>query len=352
MRYKHLTQEERMMIGCLKASQKSAKEIAGKLKRSSSTIIRELARNSAKDGYDHTQAQEVAKMRRVGSYKSRGKLKGKTLRYVLAGLKKAWSPEQISGRMKREGLESVSHECIYQMVWKDKRDGGSLYKGLRHRGKYYCRRKNKKSRRGMIPNRVDIDKRPPEVELKNRIGDWELDTVIGKGQKEAIVTLVDRYSKLTRLLRVSDRTAKTVTEAVIKLLKSPRYPVLTLTADNGKEFTNHETISKALKAKFYFSKPYHSWERGLNEHTNGLLRQFAPKSCNFSSLSDQQVNFFEFLLNNRPRRVLNFKTPHEVFSQALTSPVSCTSYLNGPNKSVSSNSFQNTFNNETYQCMH
>ena len=165
----------------------------------------------------------------------------------------------------------------------------------------------------IFPNCVDIEKRPAIVEEKSRLGDWELDTIIGTGQSGAIVSMVDRASKLTKLLKVKDKTAKGVELALIKRLGPIKEFVLTLTSDNGKEFSTHENVSAALEADFYFAKPYHSWERGLNEHTNGLVRQYFPKSKRFDEISEEELLKVEILLNNRPRKVLGFSTPIEVF---------------------------------------
>ena len=194
---------------------------------------------------------------------------------------------------------------------------GELYKNLRHNGKKYNKRGSKNAGRGFIPNRVDIDKRPSIVEEKSQIGDWEIDTIIGKNHKGAIVSIVDRHSKLTMLTKVSRKTAHDVGNALISRLRQVQDSVYTITSDNGKEFANHITISKELKADFYFAHPYHSWERGLNEHTNGLVRQYIPKSAYFDVISNDKIQEIEDLLNNRPRKVLQFLTPTEVFKSSF-----------------------------------
>jgi len=230
-------------------------------------------------------------------------------------LKLQWSPEQIAGRLKDSyGKKFISHEMIYKYIWKNKHCGGSLYKHLRHNGKKYNKRSTNKAGRGFIPGRIDIAMRPAIVDDKSRIGDWEIDTIIGKNHKGAIVSMVERRSKLTMLAKVSRNTAYDVEKALISRLSQVQDCVYTITSDNGKEFANHITISKKLKADFYFARPYHSWERGLNEHTNGLIRQYIPKSSNFESISIEKLQEIESLLNNRPRRVLQFLTPIEVFS--------------------------------------
>jgi len=227
-----------------------------------------------------------------------------------------WSPEQIWGWMREHNKPVVvSHERIYQHIWADKKTGGQLYKDLRHGGKKYNKRSGVNAGRGCIPGRIDIDQRPDIVEKKTRVGDWELDTIIGKGHKGAIVSMVDRASKLTKLAICKSKEAAPVTDALTRYLKPIAHFVLTLTADNGKEFAKHAKVSKKLKADFYFAKPYHSWERGLNEHTNGLVRQYFPKGTSFDTISNKDVARVENLLNNRPRKILNFKTPIEAFKQ-------------------------------------
>ena len=232
-----------------------------------------------------------------------------------------WSPEQISGRLKRfHGEKAISHEMIYRYIWDDKQRGGELYKNLRHNGKKYNKRGSKNAGRGFIPNRIDIDQRPLIVEEKSRIGDWEIDTIIGKNHKGAIVSMVDRHSKFTMLAKVSRKTAYEVEEALITRLSQVQDFVYTITSDNGKEFANHIAISKELEADFYFAHPYHSWERGLNEHTNGLVRQYVPKSTDFDKVSTEDIRKVEDLLNDRPRKVLKFSTPLEILNFQMPQP--------------------------------
>jgi len=232
-------------------------------------------------------------------------------RYILQAI------EGIGGVLKQKKgyTKCVSHETVYKYIWANKQAGGSLYKELRHNGKKYNKRSKGAAGRGCIPGRIDIDERPDIVEEKVRLGDWELDTIIGAGQSGAIVSMVDRTSKLTKLAKVSQKTAEEVKEALVENLRPFQDFVLTLTADNGKEFAYHKEVSHCLETSFYFAKPYHSWERGLNEHTNGLVRQYLPKGKRFDDVSSQSLMEIEILLNNRPRKVLNFATPLEVFSQ-------------------------------------
>lgn len=208
---------------------------------------------------------------------------------------------------------AISHEWIYQYIWNDKRTGGTLYKHLRCSGKKYNKRRNKSAGRGLIPNRVGIENRPAIVEQKERVGDFEIDTIIGSKHKGAIVSLVDRKTKLTRLGLRSRPTAEEIKDAIVKLLTPIKGHVHTMTADNGKEFAKHMDMSQALEASVYFANPYHAWERGLNENTNGLVRQYFPKICDFTKLTHEQVQHVEYLLNTRPRKSLGYKAPIEVF---------------------------------------
>lgn len=223
------------------------------------------------------------------------------------------SPEQASGTLAREHGIYLSHERIYQHVWADRRDGGNLHLHLRHSGKKRRKNYGLKDKRGQIANRVSIDDRPAIVDDKSRLGDWEIDTVIGKNHKGALVTIVERKSKFTLIKKVDSKHAEAVSYAVIELLGPYREKTLTITADNGKEFAGHETVAKALDAEVYFAHPYCSWERGLNENTNGLIRQYFPKGSSFEELTDEQVELVMHRLNNRPRKGLNYQTPHSVF---------------------------------------
>ena len=207
----------------------------------------------------------------------------------------------------------VSHERIYQHIWADKREGGILYQHLRHIPKKYRKRYGSKQERGQIPNRVSIDERPPEVESREEIGHWEIDTVIGKSHDGAIVTLVERTSRFTVIGKLVGKHADPCAEKTVEILTPFSDKVKSITADNGKEFAKFERIAEALEALFFFAHPYHSWERGTNENTNGLIRQYLPKSMGFEFLTQEDCQAIMDKLNNRPRKVLGFRTPAEVF---------------------------------------
>ncbi len=198
----------------------------------------------------------------------------------------------------------------------DKNAGGVLYKHLRHQDKTYRKRYGTAHNRTGIPNRIDIDKRPEIANKRERIGDWEADTIIGKNHKGAIVTLDERQSKLRLASPLQRKKAESVKDAMIALLCPIQQFVKSITFDNGKEFTMHESIAKALACDTYFAKPYHSWERGQNENANGLLRQYFPKSMELIDVTTKEVVNAVHKLNNRPRKCLGFKTPYEAFEKA------------------------------------
>ena len=232
-------------------------------------------------------------------------------------IKDQWSPEQIAGRLAFEGLETISHEIIYQRILKDKNAGGTLYTHLRCKKKRKKRYGSARSARGAIPNRVDIDQRPAIVDSRKRTGDWEGDTIIGSHDGGAVIaSMVERKSRYTVLAKAKNKT----TVAVIDSINAHMLPIAdlthTITLDNGKEFSSHEKMANTLGAKVYFAKPYHSWERGLNENTNGLVRQYFPKRIPFDSMTNNDLQRVARKLNNRPRKCLGYKTPFEVFSSS------------------------------------
>ena len=318
MSYKHLTPKERFLIHHYLQEDCSRRKIAKTLRRNPSTISREIRRNTGKRGYRYKQADQFAKRRRREASSVPRKMTPEIWAMVEDRLvNKHWSPDQISGRFHRDGVVSVSAKWIYNHIWEDRKAGGVLHKSLRRRGKKPNRRGRDGSGRGVIPGRVDISKRPLEVEDKTRVGDWEADTITGTRHLGALVSLVDRHSKFAFLSKAGQKTAENVGSAMVRCLEPVKELVHTITADNGKEFAGHSTVSEELDAGFYFATPYHSWERGLNEHTNGLVREFFPKSQNLRKVDPREVKRVEELLNTRPRRVLDYRTPAEVFYEAL-----------------------------------
>lgn len=211
----------------------------------------------------------------------------------------------------------MAYTRIYQYIWADKYAGGALYTLLHRHGKKYQKRSNGKTARGQIKNRISIDQRPGEVEDKSRIGDGEIDTMIGKGHSGALVTIVERARQFTLSAQMSGKCAEEVTAATIKLLMPYRAALHTITADNGKEFAYHERITNALGATVYYAHPYRSWKRGLNENTNGLLRQYWPESTDFKKMTHNEVSTVVTKLNNRPRKTLGYKTPEQLMQNYL-----------------------------------
>lgn len=316
MKYKQLTLSKRYQISTLIKQGYNQKEIAVEIGVSPSTISRELKRNS--DGKYQAEQAQIQYHKRVVSKNKRKSITSSIEKYIRSKLKDDWSPQQIAGRLKMDRNLSIHHETIYRFIYTNKASNGRLYKHLRHKNKKYHKRQQEYQRRGTIKNRVCISKRPTVVDHKKRIGDWEIDTVIGSNHKGALVTIVDRASKFTLIKKVQSKHADVVTQATIDLLYPLRKLTHTITSDNGKEFAYHEVISKTLDTSFYFANPYHSWERGLNEHTNGLIRQYIPKKSEFENISKEEIVTIANKLNHRPRKSLNYKTPFEVFMKEFS----------------------------------
>lgn len=312
MSYTHLTQEERYQIYAYKKTGMSQNEIAMELGRNKCTISRELARNTGGRGYRPKQAHGLA-AERIKNASKAIKMTDELIAMIETKIRLDWSPEQIAGRLLKDDGISISHETIYQHILSDKASGGDLYKHLR------CQKKNKKrygtkahDKRGQIKDKVSIEKRPQIVEEKSRKGDWEGDLVIGKSHQRALVTLADRKSKKVKIAIVDSKHAIGVSRAVIELLANETKH--TVTFDNGKEFAEHKSIKSETGAMVYFAHPYSSWERGLNENTNGLIRQYFPKGSCFKNITPADVIRVENILNDRPRKTLGYLTPNEVYS--------------------------------------
>lgn len=310
MRYQQLTEGKRYQISALLAQGITVAAIAKSTGVHRTTVYRELRRNSSKGEYEPAKAQHQALGRRRGAVKYR--LSQDIVIYVEWALGLQWSPEQISEIGKRINL-AVSHEWIYQYVAADKASGGQLFRQLRQGHKRY--RKGKQTKRSPIPNAVSIDERPSIVDTRERLGDWEADTVLGKQGTGILVTLVERKSRLYLVRRVGSKHADVVANTIIDMLEPYKKSVHTITFDNGGEFANHKEIAKKLEADMYFAHPYSSWERGLNENFNGLLRQYIPKRTDLRVVSDEQVQQIQNRLNLRPRKCLSFKQPVKVFEK-------------------------------------
>jgi IS30 family transposase len=310
MNYTQLAREQRYQINILKKAGHNQTYIALMIGCHKSTISRELRRNRGQKGYRHYQADELSYDRQCAAYRSR--IAWETWQKVEQLLRQDWSPDQISAYLKRQQQPSVSHEWIYLYVYADKRRGGTLHRHLRSQKKQR-KRYSGYIRRGQIPNRTSIDKRPQIVARKGRFGDWEVDTMVGAHHKGGILCAVERKSKLTRLRKLDTKSAAEMKDNTIEVLAPLAAKVHTITVDNGKEFCEHELIAAGLQARIYFAHPYSSWERGLNENTNGLVRQYFPKKYEFSRISASDLQHVEDLLNNRPRKTLGYRTPNELF---------------------------------------
>ena len=315
MTYTHLTQAERYQIEILCKAGHKQNSIARLMGRDKSCISRELRRNRGQRGYRPKQAHSLAQTRKLAC--SNGpRVDAKTWAVVDSKLNETWSPQQISGYLLVNKQPGVSHESIYQRIYADKRNGGTLHLTLRCQ-KIRKKRHTGRARRGSIPNQVSIDLRPAIVAERARFGDWEADLVIGAGQKQALVTINERTSRFSLISHVPFKTAELVTEAMIAMLKPFTQCVHTVTTDNGREFAQHERIAATLDADFYFAHPYSSWERGANENMNGLIRQFFPKKMAFEFIATKDVELAMHRLNHRPRKCLGYRTPHEVFMEQL-----------------------------------
>lgn len=311
----HLTQEQRYTISSSLQSGKSRSEICALIGRDKSVLSREIARNRNEKTKEYSAdlAQRKYTTRQKGKQKA-SRFTAAIQSYVEEKIACQLSPEQIVGIAKRDKVACVSHERIYQHVWDNKKKGGKLYKHLRTKGKKYRKRGALKDKRGIIPNRVPISERPQIVEQRERIGDVEIDTIIGQNHQGAIVTINDRATGMLKMKKLTSKDAGELSEKVIETLQEWKPFLKTITSDNGKEFTQHERIAKELGIDFYFAQPYHSWQRGSNENLNGLIRQYIPKKTDFNTISDEYVQFVENQLNNRPRKRFDFLTPVHIFN--------------------------------------
>lgn len=310
---KHLTQEQRYQIQAYLRAGKSKDFIAIELGVDRSSIYREVKRNSRQRGqYNAVHAQMLCHERKERLKRPRrfDRTKEDFIRKCI--LQEQWSPEQIVGYCCEQGIEMVSTERIYQFIRADKEHGGKLYQHMRHRLKH--RKRPVGGRHTNIKDRVSIDERPPVINNKERFGDWEIDTVIGKDGKGAIVTIVERTTAFLMMRKLyKGKNAAGLSDQVINMLLPYKNHIHSITADNGSEFAEHKKISKTLGIKFFFAHPYSSWERGLNENTNKLIRQYVPKSTEINQYSDQQLAEIQYKINRRPRKKLGFKTPKSLF---------------------------------------
>jgi len=311
-RYTHLTPEERYQIYALMKAGHPQAEIAAHLGRSPSTVSRELSRNRSLRGYRPQQAQETAR-HRARRCRTRPRITARQWAAVAELVRRQWSPQQVADRADLEGTLAISPESIYRFVYAEKRAGGELWRHLRGRRHYRRRYGAGRACRGRIPGRIGIEHRPAAVERRDRIGHWEADTVHGRGRRGAVLSLVERRSRFTRMAKLPRATAQAVRDGACRRLRPIADRVDSLTADNGMEFAAHRRIAADLKADFYFADPYAAWQRGTNENTNGLIRQYLPKTRDLTTVTGPEIRKIENRLNHRPRKCLGYLTPHEVF---------------------------------------
>jgi IS30 family transposase len=325
MPYSHLTEKDRYVISHLSIAGYSLREIGRRIGRDHTTISREIKRNGPMypdvTVYWYDDSHSTAIKRRHQPRHHRRQEEINLVEYVQSRLRLDWPPEVISSRLKldypTDQQMRISHEAIYRWIFLDAQKGGDLYQHLRRRHKRRRKQTRYGSGRRFLPGRVSIDERPSIVDQRKRFGDWEGDTLEGAKGTGGLATHVDRKSRYLLAVKLLDKKAATMTQQTTKAFrKIPRKLRHTLTVDNGREFANFKELESNTKLTVYFADPYSAWQRGTNENTNGLLRQYFPKGTNLNSISEKEVAFVVNKLNNRPRKCLSYQTPHEVFSLA------------------------------------
>jgi IS30 family transposase len=316
MMYRQITSEERYTLVALRRLGLTHAAIARHLGRHPSTIAREWQRNRDPwDGYyrpDNAQLRMVT--RRSHSRRNR-RFSDQDLQQVDRYLCQDWSPEQVAGYLRRTGQLSISHETIYQYIWTDKRQGGHLYTHLRGARKQRWKRYRSYNSRGRLPGKRAITERPASVETPRQVGHWEIDTMLGDSSRECLMSLVERKTGYLVLGKLPARTTAALNRRTIALIRAQPQPVRTITADNGTEFHRYAQIEQATGARFYFATPHHAWERGTNENTNGLIRQYVPKGQSMRHLTQHQCDAIARTLNQRPRKRLGYRTPEECYER-------------------------------------
>jgi IS30 family transposase len=312
----HITGEQRYEIARMLQAGCARKVICIAIGKDKSVLSRELKRNSSKRGYSPGLANEYANERKERFRRNR-KLTGEMKIHIVKCITgEQWSPEQIVGDAERRGINMVSIERIYQFIREDKRNGGTLYKHCRHRLKH--RKRPVGGKKVIIPDKVSIDERPAVINEKQRFGDWEIDTIVGPENNGAILTATERTTGFLLMKKLPEgKNAKALAKELFYMLLPFKQSVLSITSDNGTEFYEHKRIAEMLNTDYYFAHPYSSWERGLNEYTNGLIRQYIPKKEQFTKFSDKDVENFQYKINRRPRKLLNFDTPKKRFFNLL-----------------------------------
>lgn len=312
-----ITPEERYAINVMRKQRYSIRAIARELGRAPSTISRELRRNVRPTGrYVPDIAHSYATARRRRSRRN-ARITSETWEVVDRYLRLGWSPEQVSGFLWAEGILRISHEAIHLHVWADKRAGGDLWRHMRQASKRRRKRYGAYDSRGRLAGKRHISERPAEVEERIEVGHWEIDTVMGTEHgRNSVVTLVERATGYLVMGKLERHCAADAAERCIELIESQCGRVATITADNGTEFHSYKRIEEAPGVEFYFATPHHSWERGTNENTNGLIRQYLPKRTSFAHVTQADCEMIAAKLNSRPRKRLGYKTPEECYARS------------------------------------
>ena len=315
--YKHLNLVQRSVISALKASGIKQKDIALYAECNPSTVSRELSRNKTKTGkYSPKVAQEISEERKERFRKERKFTKEMKVFVIKHITEEQWSVEQIVGYCKKNRIPMVGKTTIYNFIHQDKENGGELYKHTRHqlkhrsRALYTCKKK--------VEDKKSIEERPEVISHKTEFGHWEIDLIVGAGNKGAILTLVEMTTKMLFMKKLKEgKKAKSLADELIDMTLPYKNYIKTITADNGNEFSDFKRVEKKLNLQFFFAHPYSSWERGLNEHTNGLVRQYIPKNTDFKDITDKEIKKYQYKINNRPRKVLDFEKPKDLFYQKV-----------------------------------
>jgi IS30 family transposase len=314
MCYRQITREERYVLAALRGQRLTATAIAQELGRHRSTVWREVRRNATHHdgGYRPELADTYARGRRSTSRRNQ-RVTLEDLALVAALVWEQWSPEQAAGWLRTFEKRRISHETIYRYIWADKRLGGQLYTHLRGARKRRRKRYGRYDSRGRLAGKRPISARPAAVETRAQLGHWEADTMVGPG-RPCILSVVERKSGYVMIGKLPARTTAALNRRAIRLIRAQRQPVRTITADNGTEFHDYAAIEQATAVQFYFATPYHAWERGTNENTNGLIRQYLPKRQSMARLTQHACNRIAAKLNHRPRKRLGYRTPEECYA--------------------------------------
>lgn len=315
MKYRQLTSDQRYTISTLRKEGYNPAGIARALGCHRSTITRELRRNSRLNGrtyvYWPSKAVQMTNGRRRRSRRNR-QFSTAQWAIVIARLEQKWSPEQISATLRIEGILSISHETIYQYLWAEKANGGTLYKHLRQSSKRRRKRHNTYDSRGQLAGKRMIDERPAHVDSRRSSGHWEIDTVMGGRDTHCILTMVERKHGYVLIGKLRNRTTQEINQRMVTLMHGSGFEFKTITADNGTEFHGYQKIEQKTRVKFYFAHPYHSWERGSNENMNGLIRQYLPKRTSMAETTQRECTTIANELNIRPRKRYGFRTPEDM----------------------------------------